>query len=204
MDFCRPVSLGVVFLVFFLSSVRLSSYSLVLPFLVLIFGLLGHVGLGVCHSFALPFLYLIMRASSKLYRSAGLRIEGRPAEESKSRRTGGGSGSPSLVVSEVLPVGHLPPPGKGKGKISEIRYPDGSEYLRAAVRYADAVGPSWVEPSYANTFSTCYRPPSGVRVWCPDLLTSYVVHVPKMVCFFEAAIENGLRFLLHPFIKSIL
>ena len=28
--------------------------------------------------------------------------------------------------------------------------------------------------------------------------------VPKMVCFFEAAFENGLRFPLHPFIKSVL
>ena len=33
---------------------------------------------------------------------------------------------------------------------------------------------------------------------------SYVVSVPKMVYFFEAAFENGLRFPLHPFIKSIL
>ena len=29
-----------------------------------------------------------------------------------------------------------------------------------------------------------------------------MVFVPKMVCFFEAAFENGLRFPLHPFIKS--
>ena len=47
-------------------------------------------------------------------------------------------------------------------------------------------------------------PPSGVRIWCPDILTSYVVSVPKMVCFFEAALENGLQFPLHPFIKSVL
>ena len=31
-----------------------------------------------------------------------------------------------------------------------------------------------------------------------------MVSVPKMVCFFEAAFENGLRFPLHPFIKSVL
>ena len=31
-----------------------------------------------------------------------------------------------------------------------------------------------------------------------------MVSIPKMVCFFEAAFENGLRFLLHPFIKSVL
>ena len=33
---------------------------------------------------------------------------------------------------------------------------------------------------------------------------SYVVPVPKMVCFFEVAFDNGLRFPLHPFIKSVL
>ena len=108
------------------------------------------------------------------------------------------------MVAGVLLVGYLPSPGKGKGKIDKIRYSYGSEYLRAAVRYADVVGPSRVEPSYAKTFATRYGPPPDVRIWCPDLLTSYVVPVPKMVCFFEAAFENGFRFPLHPFIKSVL
>ena len=36
------------------------------------------------------------------------------------------------------------------------------------------------------------------------MLTSYVVQVPKMVCFFEVAFKNGLRFPLHPFIKRVL
>ena len=108
------------------------------------------------------------------------------------------------MVTGVLLVGYLPPPGKGKGKISKIRYPCGSEYLRFAVRYANAMGPSWVEPSYAKTFATRYGTPSGVLIWCPDLLTSYVVPIPKMVYFFEAAFENGIRFPLHPFIKRVL
>ena len=47
-------------------------------------------------------------------------------------------------------------------------------------------------------------PPFGVQVWSPDVLTSYVVQVPKMVCFFEVIFENGLRFPLHPFIKRVL
>ena len=106
------------------------------------------------------------------------------------------------MVVGVLPVGYLSLLGKGKGKISEIKHPGDSEYLRAVVRYADAVGPSWVDPSFAKVFATRYRLPSSVRIWCPDLLTSYVVSVPKMVCFFEAAFENGLRFPLHPFIKK--
>ena len=72
------------------------------------------------------------------------------------------------------------------------------------MRYVDAVGPSRVEPSFAKIFATHYRPSSGVRIWCPDILTSYVVSVPKMVFFFEATFKNGLRFPLHFFIKSVL
>ena len=154
--------------------------------------------------FILSLYRLIIHASSRSSRSVGLRIEGRLAEEFDSGRTGGRLDSPAAVVAGVLPVGYLPPPGKDKGKISKIRYLCGSEYLRAAVRYADAVGPSRVEPSYAKTFATRYGPPSGVRIRCLDLLTSYVVPVPKMVCFFKAAYENGLRFPLHPFIKSVI
>ena len=72
------------------------------------------------------------------------------------------------------------------------------------MRYANVVGPNPIEPSYAKTFATRYGPPSGVRTWCSDLLMSYVVPIPKMVYFFEAAFENGLYFPLHPFIKSVL
>ena len=66
------------------------------------------------------------------------------------------------------------------------------------------VGPSKIEPLYGGTFTRHYRPPFGVQVWSPDILTSYVVQVPKMVCFFEVAFDNGLRFPLHPFIKRVL
>ena len=66
------------------------------------------------------------------------------------------------------------------------------------------VGPSKVGPLYGAAFARRYRPPFGVRVWSPDVLTSYVVSVPKMVCFFEVAFDNGLRFPLHPFIKRVL
>ena len=93
---------------------------------------------------------------------------------------------------------------KGKGKISEIRYPSDSEYLRAAIQNVVVVGPSRVEPSYGEVFAALYGPPFGVQVWFPDVLTCYVVQVPNMVCFFEVAFENGLRFPLHPFIKRVL
>ena len=145
-----------------------------------------------------------MRTSSGPNRSSGPCLRGRPAEESKSRWTGGGSGSLTAVVDRVPPTDRPSPSGKGKGKVSEIRHPSGSEYLKAAVKYEDIVGPSRVEPLYEKTFVLRYRPPLGVQVWCLDLLTSYIVQVPKMVCFFEAAFENGLRFPLHSFINNFL
>ena len=145
-----------------------------------------------------------MRTSSSPNRHSGLCIGGSPVGEYESRWTGGGFGNLSAVVDRAPPVGHPSPPDKGKGKIREIKYPGGSEYLRVAVRYADAVGPSQVEPLYEKTFITHYRPHLGVRVWCPDLLTSYIVQVPEMVCFFEAAFDNSLHFPLHPFIKNVL
>ena len=59
---------------------------------------------------------------SRFCHFVGLRIEGKSAEETESGRVGGELGSSAVVVAEVLPVGYLPPPGKGKGKISEIMY----------------------------------------------------------------------------------
>ena len=81
-----------------------------------------------------------MRASSGSSRSIGLRIEGRSIEDSKSALPDDELGSLAVVVAGVLLVGYLPSPGKGKEKISEIRYPCGFEYLRVTVRYEDAMG----------------------------------------------------------------
>ena len=145
-----------------------------------------------------------MHASSRSNHSAGLHIGGRPGEGSESEQVGGGSGGLPVAAVRAPLVGHPPLPGKGKERISEIRYPTGSKYLRAFVRCSDAMGPSRVEPSYAEIFATRYRPPVGIHVWRPNFLTSYFVHVPKMVCFFEAAFENCLRFPLHPFFKCVL
>ena len=80
----------------------------------------------------------------------------------------------------------------------------GLEYQKSAVKNTLAVGPSRIGPLYRETFARRYRPPFGVQVWSPDILTSFVVQVPKMVCFFEVAFDNGLCFPLHPFIKRIL
>ena len=71
-----------------------------------------------------------MRTSPRPNSPSGLPIEGRPAEESESRWTDGGSDSLTVTVDRAPPAGHPSPRGKGKGKVSEIRYPSGSEYLR--------------------------------------------------------------------------
>ena len=136
-------------------------------------------------------------------RSSILRIGSNPAEASSSGRIGGND-SLAVVVHRAAPGEPLSPLDKGKGKINKIRYPRGSEYLRATIQNAEAVGLSQVEPLYCEIFAARYGRPFGVQVWCPDVLTTYVVQVPKMVCFFEVAFENDLRFPLHPFIKRVL
>ena len=136
--------------------------------------------------------------------SFALRIGGDSSAESGSGRTGGESNHLAMVVLQDA-LGEPPSPlGKGKGKIDEIKYPVGSEYMNSAVQNALAVGSSRVEPLFGEVFARRYRPPFGVQVWSPDALTSYVVQVPKIVCFFEVAFENGLRFPLYPFIKRVL
>ena len=67
-----------------------------------------------------------MCASSRSSSSVGLQIGGRPAEGSKSEWVGGGSGGSPVVVVRAPSVGHPPLPGKGKERISEIRYPTSS------------------------------------------------------------------------------
>ena len=96
------------------------------------------------------------------------------------------------------------PLGKGKKKINLIKYPKGSDYLKSTVGHAVSVRPSKVGPSYEFTFAERYQPLPGVRIWSPDVLTFYAASVPGMVCFFEVAFDNGLRFPLHPFIKEVL
>ena len=137
-------------------------------------------------------------------RSSSLRIGGDSSAVPDSGRTGGGSYRLAVVALRDAPGEPPLPLGKGKGRIDEIKYPVGSEYLKSAVQNALAVGLSRVEPLYGEIFARRYRPSFGVQVWSLDILTSYIVQVPKMVCFFEVAFDNGLRFPLHPFIKRVL
>ena len=108
-------------------------------------------------------------------RSSVLRIGSNLAEASSLGRTGGESDSLAVVVHRVALEEPPFPLGKGKGKINEIRYPNGSEYLRAAIHNAKAVGPSRVEPLYGEIFEARCGPPFRIQVWCPDVLTTYVV-----------------------------
>ena len=86
-----------------------------------------------------------------------------------------------MVVHRIAPGEPPFPLNKGKAKINEIRYPSGSEYLRDAIQITVAVGPSWVEPLFGEIFAARYGPPFGIQVWCPNVLTTYVIQVPKMV-----------------------
>ena len=156
------------------------------------------------YSFDLPFPRLTMRTPLGLSRPHVLHIGGSSVEELDLGQTGEGSSRPVIIVDQVPLAGPPFPSGNGKSKVSEIRYPGGSDYLRAAVQNAEVVGPSRIEPFFGKTFAARYRPLFCVRVWYPDFLTSYIIQVPKMVCFFEVAFENGLHFPLYSFIKSVL
>ena len=136
--------------------------------------------------------------------SSSLRIHGDSLAIASFGRTGGvfdrSAGVELRDAPEVPPL----PLDKGKGKVNLIKYPGGSEYLRSVVQHALTVGPSKFSSSYGATFARRYQPPFGVRVWSPNVLTLYVVVVPKIVCFFEVTFDNGLCFPLHPFIKGVL
>ena len=77
-----------------------------------------------------------------------------------------------MVVHRAAPRERPFPLDNGKGKLNEIHLLSGSEYLRAAIQNAEAIGPSRVEPSYGEIFAAQFRPPFGVQVWCPDVLTT--------------------------------
>ena len=75
-------------------------------------------------------------------RSSVLRIRSNLAEASSLGRTDGGNDNLAVVVHRAAPGEPLFPLDKGKGKLNEIRFPSGSEYLRAAIQNAEVIGPS--------------------------------------------------------------
>ena len=137
-------------------------------------------------------------------RSSSLRIADDSSTVVGPGRIRDAPGRSAVVEPRNVPGVPPQPLGKDKRKINLIKYPGGSDYLKSAVQHAVTVGPSKVDPSYGVTFVERYRPPPGIRVWTPNVLTFYVAFVPGMVCFFEVAFDNGLRFPLHPFMKGVL
>ena len=98
--------------------------------------------------------------------SSILRIGSDSIKASSSGQTDGEFDGLAVVVHRVGLGEPAFPLDKGKGKISEIRYPSDSEYLRAAIQNVVALGPSRVGPSYGEVFVSRYEPPFGVQVWC--------------------------------------
>ena len=76
--------------------------------------------------------------------------------------TVGASNNLNGVVIRNAPGEPPFPLDKGKGRIDEIKYPRGLEYLKSSMQNALAVGPSRIEPLYGATFTRRYRPPFGV------------------------------------------
>ena len=97
-------------------------------------------------------------------RSSSLRIRGGSSAAAGFGRTG--NASDRLTVVDLRDAPGVPPfpLDKGKGRVDQIKYPGGSEYLQSAVQHALAVGPSKVGPLYMATFARHYRPPFGDRV----------------------------------------
>ena len=65
--------------------------------------------------------------------SSSLRIGGDSSTESGSGQTGGESNRLAMVVLRDAPGESPSPLGKGKDKIDEIKYPEGSKCLKSAV-----------------------------------------------------------------------
>ena len=97
-------------------------------------------------------------------RSSSLRIGGDSSAVVGSGQTGGAFDRSARVdLRDALGEAHFPL-NKGKGRIDQIKYLGGSEYLRSAVQNVQAVGPSKVGPLYGATFARRCRPPFSVRV----------------------------------------
>ena len=67
-----------------------------------------------------------------------------------SGRTGGSFDRSAGVDLQDAPREPPFPLNKGKGRIDQIKYPEGSEYLRSVVQNALAMGPSKVGPLYGH------------------------------------------------------
>ena len=128
-------------------------------------------------------------------RSSSLRIGDDSSIAVGTGRARGASGR--SAISEPRNAAEAPPLpfDEGKEKINLITYPGESDYLKSAVEHAVIMGPSKVDPSYGSTFVERYRPPPGIRVWVPDVLTFYAASVLGMVCFLRSPLTMVFVFL---------
>ena len=113
--------------------------------------------LSFYHSSVLPYICPIMRTSFGPSHPSSLRIGDSSVEGSNLGQIEGGFVRPAIVVDRVPLAGPTSPYGKGKDKVSEIRYPGGFAYLRIAMQNAEAVGPSRVEPSFEYNFEAAFE-----------------------------------------------
>ena len=96
-------------------------------------------------------------------RSSVLLIGSNHAEASSSGRTDWGNYSLAMVVHRAA-LGEPPfPLDKGKGKINEIRYPSGSEYLRVPYRILRSWAPVGSNPCTVRSLRPGMGPHLGSR-----------------------------------------
>ena len=88
-----------------------------------------------------------------LGRSSSLCIGGDSSVVASSGQTRGAPDRSAAVELRNAPRALPLPLDKGKGRVSLIEYPGGSDYLKFAVQHDITVGPSKVGPSYGATFA---------------------------------------------------
>ena len=98
-------------------------------------------------------------------RSSSLRIGDDSSPVAGSGRVRDASICSTAVEPQNVPGAPPLPLDKDKGKINLIKYPEGSDFLKLAVRHAVNVGSSKVGPSYGIVFAERYRPPPR----CPNM-----------------------------------
>ena len=89
-------------------------------------------------------------------RSSSLRIGDDSSTVVSSGRVRDVPSRSAVIEPRNVPGAPPLPLGKDKGKISLIKYPGGSDYLKSAVQHAVTMGPSKVDPSYGVTFAERY------------------------------------------------
>ena len=139
----------------------------------------------------MDFVFIIMGPGC----SFSLRIGDDSSVVVDAERAGGVSSRSAVPEPRNAAEAPSPPSDESKEKINLIIYPGGSDYVKSVVQHAVIVGPSKVDPLYGSTFTERYRPPPGVWIWVPDVLTFYAAFVLGMVCFLRSPLTMVFVFL---------